>query len=77
MITGTQPSASPSITAYLSAWCCHGLDSVPMRAARDVISITRLESDAAELVRQAHEEGRTIIVTRDGAARAVLESVDR
>jgi prevent-host-death family protein len=47
-----------------------------MRAARDVISITRLKSDAAELVRQASEDGRTIVVTQNGIARAVVMGVD-
>lgn len=47
-----------------------------MRAARDIVSITRLKSDAAELVRQASEEGRTFVVTQNGEARVVVMGVD-
>jgi prevent-host-death family protein len=46
-----------------------------VRSARDVVSITRLKNEAAELVRQVSEEGRTLIVTQNGAARVVVMDV--
>jgi prevent-host-death family protein len=46
-----------------------------VRSARDVVSITRLKTDAAELVRQVSEEGRTLIVTQNGTARVVVMDV--
>jgi prevent-host-death family protein len=46
-----------------------------VRSARDVVSITRLKTDAAELVRQVSEEGRTLVVTQNGTARVVVMDV--
>lgn len=46
-----------------------------MRSARDVVSITRLKTDAAELVRQVSEEGRTLVITQNGTARVVVMDV--
>lgn len=46
-----------------------------MASSRDIISITRLKTDAAELVRQATEEGRTFVVTQNGAARVVVMDI--
>lgn len=46
-----------------------------MRSARDVVSITQLKNEAAELVRQVSEEGRTLVVTQNGAARVVVMDV--
>jgi prevent-host-death family protein len=52
------------------------MDSIrSVRSARDVVSITRLESEAAELVRQVSEDGRTLVVTQNGAARVVVMDV--
>jgi prevent-host-death family protein len=42
---------------------------------RDVISITQLKSEAAELVRSVTEEGRTLIVTQNGTARVAVIDV--
>jgi prevent-host-death family protein len=44
-------------------------------SARDIVSITRLKSHAAELVREVTEEGRTLIVTQNGAAKVVVMDV--
>ena len=46
-----------------------------MSTKRDVISITRLKNDAAELVRSVSEDGRTLIVTQNGAARVAVIDV--
>jgi prevent-host-death family protein len=44
--------------------------------AKDIVSITRLKADAAELVRQVAEDGRTLIVTQNGMARVVVVGVE-
>ena len=43
-----------------------------MASARDIIPITRLKSEASELIRGLAEGGRTLIVTQNGTAKAVL-----
>ncbi len=40
--------------------------------ARDIIPITRLKNEASELIRTVAEDGRTLIVTQNGTAKAVL-----
>ena len=42
---------------------------------RDIVSITQLKNDAAALVREVSEGGRTLVVTQNGAARVVLMDV--
>jgi prevent-host-death family protein len=44
--------------------------------ANDIISITRLEQDAADLIRQIADERRTVTVTQNGEPRVVVVSVD-
>lgn len=47
----------------------------PMHAARDVKPITYLKSSTAEAVREVSEEGRTLLITQNGEAKAVLMDV--
>ncbi len=60
------PLASDRIVAYIQS----------VARGRDIISITRLKNDAADLVRQVSEDGRTLVVTQNGAAKVVVLSVD-
>jgi prevent-host-death family protein len=46
-----------------------------MHAARDVKPITYLKSSTAEAVREVSEEGRTLLITQNGEAKAVLMDV--
>ena len=51
-----------------------------MRLKEDVKSVEELERNAADLVRQVAEQGRTVAIMQNGEARAVLmgvESYDR
>jgi prevent-host-death family protein len=50
-------------------------DTRSVSTKRDVISITRLKNDAADLVRSVTEDGRTLIVTQNGAARVAVIDV--
>ncbi|MBN1948022.1 MAG: type II toxin-antitoxin system Phd/YefM family antitoxin [Bradymonadales bacterium] len=39
--------------------------------------ITYLKNNAAEVVREAHEKGRLLVVTQNGEAKAVVMSIDQ
>jgi len=47
-----------------------------MKLARDIRSITFLKTRAAELVEAVAGEGRTIVITQAGKARAVVMGVE-
>lgn len=44
-------------------------------SARDIVSISRLKSEAADLLKTVTEEGRTLVVTQNGAAKVVVMDV--
>ena len=46
-----------------------------MSTRRDVVPITELKANAAELLRQIAEDERTVTVTQNGEPRAVVMSV--
>jgi len=43
-----------------------------MIATNDIRPITQLKTSSAELVREVSEEGRTLVITQHGEAKAVL-----
>jgi prevent-host-death family protein len=43
-----------------------------MKLKGDVIPVTTLKSNASQLVQDASEKGRTIVITQNGEAKAVL-----
>lgn len=47
-----------------------------MTLKQDVLPITELKNHTAELVRQVAEEGRTVVITQNGKAKAVMMDVD-
>ena len=65
--------ATGSVDAMASDRILGYIRSVARR--RDIVSITQLKNDAAALVREVSEEGRTLVVTQNGAARVVLMDV--
>ena len=46
-----------------------------MKLKADVKSVTTLKNQTAELLRQVSEEGRTLIITQNGEAKAVVMDV--
>jgi prevent-host-death family protein len=48
-----------------------------MNLKESVKPITYLKNNAAEVVREAHENGRLMIVTQNGEARAVVMGVEQ
>ncbi len=48
-----------------------------MNLKETVKPITYLKNNAAEVVREAHENGRLMIVTQNGEAKAVVMGVDQ
>jgi prevent-host-death family protein len=47
-----------------------------MGRAKDVKPITYLKNHAADLIREIHEEGRTVTITQNGEAKVVVMDVD-
>jgi prevent-host-death family protein len=47
-----------------------------MDRTRDVKPITYLKNRTADLVREVHDNGRTVTITQNGEARVVLMDVD-
>jgi prevent-host-death family protein len=47
-----------------------------MGRAKDVKPITYLKNHAADLIREIHEEGRSVTITQNGEAKVVVMDVD-
>jgi prevent-host-death family protein len=46
-----------------------------VKLERDIVPITALKNRAADLVREVHDERRTLVVTQNGEPKAVLMDV--